>query len=339
MPVFAIAPAGDDRLFVLEQEGLIGVIEGGQLRSRPFLDITSEVGAEGLEQGLLGMAFHPAHESNGRFFVYFTDPGGTSRLVEYAVSGDDPNVADPASGRLLLSQDQPASNHNGGMIQFGPDGYLYVALGDGGGADDQFGNGQRADTLLGTILRLDVDGGDPYAVPPDNPFVGGGGLSQVWAYGLRNPWRFDIDQNLIYIGDVGQNKWEEVSIAPLTGGPLNFGWPIVEGFECFQSDDCEDEGLISPALVFDHGQGCSVIGGFVYRGSAIPELDGHYFHGDWCGGWVRSFRYRGGQVTDPQDWAADFGDVGRIVSFGEDGHGELYLVSQEGTIFRIVPIR
>ncbi|MFQ5947999.1 MAG: PQQ-dependent sugar dehydrogenase [Acidimicrobiia bacterium] len=339
-PVFAIAPLTDDRLFVVEKAGVIRVIAAGELLERPFLDITADVGSRGLEQGLLGLAFHPDYEENGRFFVYYTDLEGASRLLEYHAS-DDADRADPASSKLLLTVPQPASNHNGGMLQFGPDGYLYVALGDGGGAGDQFGNGQRPDTLLATILRLDVDAGDPYAVPPDNPFVGGDGANQVWAYGLRNPWRFDIDQEegLIYIADVGQDAWEEISIVPITGGGLNYGWPITEGFECFRSDPCDTGGLVQPVLTYGHGEGCSVIGGFVYRGRDIPELEGHYFYGDWCGRWVRSFRYENGAIADQRDWTADLGEVGQILSFGVDAQGEIYVTTGEGPVYRLVARR
>jgi glucose/arabinose dehydrogenase len=340
LPVFAAAPAGDDRLFVVEKPGRVRIVRNGGLASEPFLDIAGEVGSAGLEQGLLGLAFHPGYTDNGRLFVYFTDRSGASRLAEVAVS-DDPDRADPASLRVLLTEPQPAANHNGGMIEFGPDGYLYVAFGDGGGANDRFGNGQRPDTRLGTLLRIDVDGGDPYVVPPDNPYVAGGGALEVWAYGLRNPWRFTIDpvDDLIYIGDVGQERWEEVIVAPTDLGGLNYGWPIMEGFECFRTDGCDATGLTPPELVYDHGEGCSVIGGYVYRGSAIPELEGHYLYGDWCGGWVRSFRFVDGEATELRDWTEDLGSPGQVLSFGRDGAGELYLLTQEGLVHRIVADR
>lgn len=306
-----------------------------------FLDLTPDVGSSGLEQGLLGMAFHPDYADNGRFFVYYTDLDGTSRLYEYAAPGGE---ADPGSARLVLSQPQPASNHNAGMLEFGPDGYLYVSLGDGGGANDEFGHGQRSDTLLGTILRLDVDGADPYAVPPDNPFVAGGGAAQVWAYGLRNPWRFTIDpvEELLYIADVGQDEWEEVNATSYDAPGLNYGWPITEGPECLDDDDddeCDRDGLVEPVFAYEHDQGCSITGGFVYRGTAIPELDGHYFYADWCGQWVRSFRLAGGSVTAETDWTAELGDVGQVLSFGRDGFGELYVLNQDGFVLKIVPRR
>lgn len=338
-PLHLTAPYGDDRLFVVEQPGRIRIIDGSGLRDEPFLDIEDRVESSGLEQGLLGLAFHPRYPENGRFFVYFTGhEGGETRIVEYRVSGD-PEVADESSGRLVLRHPQPASNHNAGMLLFGPDGYLYVSLGDGGGANDQFGNGQDPGTLLGTILRLDVDAAIPYAIPPDNPFVDGGGALEVWAYGLRNPWRFAFDDGLVYIGDVGQDGQEEVDVADLASPGLNYGWPVTEGRECFRADVCDDADLVAPVLSYGHDQGCSVIGGFVYRGAAIPELHGHYFYGDWCGRWVRSFRYEDGSVVDQQDWTGDFGELGAVLGIGRDAGGELYVLTQDGFVLKIVPVR
>ncbi len=339
-PVFAIAPWGDERLFIVEQPGRIRVISGGRLLDDPFLDITDEVGSEGLEQGLLGLAFHPRFPADERFFVYYTDVDGNTRLVSYRVSSE-PNSADPTSGNELLTVRQPASNHNGGMLEFGTDGYLYVSLGDGGGANDQFGNGQRTDTLLGTILRLDVDGAAPYSTPPDNPFVGGGGAPDVWAFGLRNPWRFDIDPltGLMFVADVGQAEWEEVTVVDSSKAGANFGWSIVEADECFAETPCETTGLEQPVIAYDHSEGCSIIGGFVYRGALIPEVAGHYFYSDWCGGWVRSFLYNGTTMVEAIDWTTDLGTFGRILSFGRDGAGELYLLGGDGVVSRIVPQR
>ncbi len=339
-PVFAIAPWGDERLFIVEQPGRIRVISGGRLLDDPFLDITEEVGSKGLEQGLLGLAFHPRFPADERFFVYYTDVDGNTRLVSYRVSSES-NAADPTSGTELLTVRQPASNHNGGMLEFGIDGYLYVSLGDGGGADDQFGNGQRTDTLLGTILRLDVDGAAPYSTPPDNPFVGGGGAPDVWAFGLRNPWRFDIDPltGLMFVADVGQAEWEEVTVIDSTIGGANFGWSIVEADECFAEVPCQTTGLEQPVIAYDHSEGCSLIGGFVYRGTLIPEVAGHYFYSDWCGGWVRSFLYNGTTMVETIDWTTDLGTFGRVLSFGRDGAGELYLLGGDGVVSRIVPQR
>jgi glucose/arabinose dehydrogenase len=226
------------------------------------------------------------------------------------------------------------------MIAFGPDGYLWVALGDGGGADDRYGNGQRPDTLLGTLLRLDVDAATPYAIPPDNPFVDGGGAMEVWAYGLRNPWRFSFDRGLIYLGDVGQRLWEEIDVAPASAAGLNYGWPITEGDACFQADECDTGGLTAPVLAYGHDEGCSVTGGYVYRGSAIPEIDGHYFYSDWCGSWIRSLRYlEGDGIVEEVDWTGDLGGLSQVVSFGRDAAGEVYVVTQGGTIYRIAAER
>lgn len=335
-PLFVTAPPNDPRVFVVQQDGFIRIVAEGELAPEPFLDITGDVGSSGNEQGLLGLAFHPGYAENGRFFVYVTNNGGDTDVLEYLVS-DDPNRADAGSRRELLEVAQPASNHNGGMLEFGPDGYLFVGLGDGGAADDQFGNGQRPDTLLGTILRLDVDSSEPYAIPPDNPFVDGGGAREVWAYGLRNPWRFSIDaaSNTLYIGDVGQNRFEEIDAVDLGLSGLNYGWPAAEGNDC-RSGDCS--GFVAPVLTYGHGEGCSVTGGYVYRGEAIPELDGHYFYGDWCGGWVRSFRFDE-SVSNETDWSSELGAVGAITSFGTDASGELYITTGEGTVFKLVPVR
>ncbi len=333
-PTYVTAPPNDDRLFIVQREGTVLVLDPARnLPPEPFLDLSDQVGSGGIEQGLLGMAFHPRYAENGRLFVYFTDPSNDTRLVEITVTGER---ADPTEGRELLHVREPTDRHNGGMLLFGPDGYLYLGLGEGGAARD---NAQHPETLLGTILRLDVDGGDPYAIPPDNPFVGGGGAPEVWAYGLRNPWRFAIDpaERLVYIADVGHSEWEEIDVVPLDGGGYNFGWLPMEGSHCFLRN-CDPTGMVLPVLEYGHSEGCSVTGGFVYRGEAIPELAGHYFYGDWCRGWVRSFRYDGA-VTEQRDWTDDLGTVGQINSFGLDAAGELYLATWEGTVARIVPVR
>ena len=232
-------------------------------------------------------------QTNGRFYVNYTDTGGTSRVAEYLVSSN-PDRAEKATGRVLLSVPQPASNHNGGMLAFGPDGYLYIGMGDGGGGGDPSGNGQRPSTLLGALLRIDVTGGSTYAVPAGNPFVAGGGAAEVWAFGLRNPWRFSFDGQRLYIADVGQGQWEEIDVLTTAAGGANLGWSIMEGNHCYQpSSGCNRTGLTLPVFEYGHGEGCSVTGGYVYRGTAIPELNGHYFYGDFCSGWVRSFRYTG----------------------------------------------
>lgn len=333
-PVYLTAPTGDSRLFVVEQAGRIRVVEAGQLLATPFLDITDRV-VSGGERGLLSIAFHPLYDGNGYFYVSYTGDGGDSRIERYSVT-DDPNVADPASAKLILTVSQPFSNHNGGLIAFGPDGMLYIGLGDGGSGGDPQDHGQNTDTLLGSLLRIDVDGGDPYAVPTDNPFVGADGADEIWAYGLRNPWRFSFDRQAgdLYVADVGQNEWEEVNVAAATAAGLNYGWNVMEGAHCYASDPCDTDSLVLPALEYGHSQGCSVTGGYVYRGAAIPAAQGHYFYSDYCRGFLRSFRYTGGSVTDQRHW--DVGDVGNVLSFGEDGSGELYILSGNGNVYRLM---
>jgi len=331
-PLFATALPGDPAIYVLEQAGVIQVVEDGQ--TRVFLDIRDLVIRRGNEQGLLGLAFHPDYPDDPRVFVDYTGGGGRTVVASYRLAGD---VLDPASEVILLEVPQPASNHNGGMVAFGPDGYLYVAFGDGGASGDRYGNGQRTDTLLATLLRLDVSSEDGYAIPPDNPFVDGGGAPEVWAYGLRNPWRFAFDGGLVYIADVGQGNFEEVDVAPVGDGGLNFGWPVTEGLHCYSpAQGCDSTGLTPPVLEYDHSEGCSITGGYVYRGAAIPELAGHYFYSDFCSGWIRSFRYDDGVATDGQQWSDG---IGNVTSFGLDGDGELLVVTRDGTISRMAPVR
>ena len=332
-PLYLTATPGDDRLFIVEQPGRIRIVKGGALLPEPFLDIVARVGSGG-ERGLLGLAFHPQYSSNGLFYVDYTDRSGDTRVERYRVT-EDPDVADPASARLVLVVDQPFSNHNGGMALFGPDGKLYVGLGDGGSGGDPQEHGQNKATLLGSLLRLDVDAGDPYAVPPDNPFVGDAGARpEIWAWGLRNPWRFAFDgpTGQLYVADVGQNQWEEVNVVPAASGGLNFGWNLMEGEHCFSQSPCQDASLVRPVLEYDHAEGCSVTGGFVYRGEALPSLVGHYFYSDYCGGWIRSFRLVDGEASEQRDWELD---AGRVLSFGEDADGELYVMNQDGEVFRL----
>jgi glucose/arabinose dehydrogenase len=335
-PVFLTSPPSDTRLFIIEQPGRIRIVENGGLRSTPFLDIRDRV-ASGGERGLLSMAFHPSYASNGFLYVNYTDLNGDTRVERYTVSVD-PNRADVGSAKLILGVAQPFSNHNGGLLLFGEDGKLYIGMGDGGSGGDPLGHGQNRGTLLGAMLRIDVDAGDPYAIPSDNPFFGmAGAEGEIWAIGLRNPWRFafDRDAGLLYLADVGQNQWEEVNVVLATTSGLNYGWNIMEGTHCFQpASGCDQSGLTLPVLEYDHGDGCAVTGGFVYRGRRIPSLQGAYFYADYCDGWVRSFRYANGGVTERQEWG--FGDLGNIVSFGEDAEKELYIVSANGTVYRIV---
>jgi glucose/arabinose dehydrogenase len=329
-PVFVDAPAGDDRLWVVDQVGVVYLVADGA--ASVFVDLTDRVTFGG-ERGLLGLAFHPGFDTNGRFFVHYSGAGGATVVEEHRV-GTDPNAAEPDSDQLIFTTPQPASNHNGGMIAFGPDGYLYIALGDGGGADDRYGNGQNRDTPLGAILRIDVDGGDPYAVPAENPFADGGGVPEIWAFGLRNPWRFSFDGDAVWIADVGQRLWEEIDRVDHRDRGLNFGWPIMEGFNCFQQATCSEAGLTLPILEYPHADGaCSITGGYVYRGSSIPQLEGAYFYGDFCTGVVSSFFVDGEGVFAQRVWE-ELRTPG-LTSFGTDGAGELYLTSTSGAVYRV----
>jgi glucose/arabinose dehydrogenase len=334
-PVFLTSPADDPRLFILEQGGRIRIAVDGELRDNPFLDLGGEVLAGG-ERGLLGLAFHPEYAENGRFFVNYTDRAGDTRIVGYRVS-DDPDRADPASASPILDIPQPAGNHNGGWLGFGPDGLLYIGVGDGGGGGDQFGNGQNPDTLLGSILRLDVDGGAPYAIPAGNPFAGGGGAPEIFAIGARNPWRASFDSDELYIADVGQNRWEEINVITTADAGANLGWNIMEGSECFNAESCETAGLVLPVHTYSHDLGCSVTGGYVYRGAAMPDLDGHYFFGDYCSGALFSFRQADGAMSELTDWTERLGSLGAITSFGVDSRGELYITLAEGRVLQLVP--
>jgi glucose/arabinose dehydrogenase len=339
-PLYLSAPPGDlNRLFIVEKGGVIRIVKNGALLPSPFLDIGTLV-STGSEQGLLGLAFDPGYVSTGRFIVHYTDAAGDTRLSSFQVSGD-PDVADPGSEAVILTADQPYDNHNGGQVSFGPDGFLYLGLGDGGSAGDPEGRGQDLSDLLGSILRIDVSAGAAYTIPPDNPFVGvAGARPEVWSYGLRNPWRFSFDRATgdLYIADVGQGNYEEVDISLAAGGAgkgVNYGWDRMEGAHCFSSA-CSPSGLALPALEYDHGEGCSITGGYVYRGSAVPALQGQYFFSDWCRGWVRSFRFSGGSATELTEWPS-LRTGGTIVSFGEDAAGELYVVESGGRISKIVP--
>lgn len=338
-PILATAPAGDARLFVVEKGGVVKVVKNGTVQATPFLNLGGLV-SNGGEQGLLGLAFDPQYGANGRLFVSYTNTAGDNVLASYQVSGN-PDVADAATGVIRLTVDQPQANHNGGHIAFGPDGYLYMGIGDGGGGGDIDGNGQDQDDLLGSILRLDVSGATGYAVPAGNPLVGVAGTrSELWDWGLRNPWRFSFDRSTgdLYIGDVGQGEREEINVATAASGGgkgVNYGWNIMEGTECYNASSCDRSGLTLPVLDYTHGDGCSVTGGYVYRGSAIPDLAGTYFYSDYCGGWVRSFRYTGGQVTDQGSWSS-LAPGGGVPSFGEDGAGELYVLTAAGGVYRIV---
>jgi len=340
-PLYVTTPPGDiSRLFIVEQTGAIRIVKDGSLLPAPFLDLSGRIVAGG-EQGLLGLAFDPEYATTGMFVVHYTDPAGDTHLSTFQVTAD-PDVADPASEQIILAADQPYPNHNGGQVVFGPDGFLYLGLGDGGAANDPEGRGQDLTELLGSILRLDVQGGPSYAVPPDNPFVGQAGVKpEIWGYGLRNPWRFSFDRATgdLYIADVGQNQFEEVDVASAAGGAgrgTNYGWSVMEGSHCLTGDQCDQTGLTLPAFEYDHGQGCSITGGYVYRGAAIPQLQGVYFFGDFCQGWVRSFRYSVEGATELTDWPT-LRPGGQITSFGEDSAGELYVVTGNGGVYKVVP--
>lgn len=335
-PLFAVAPSDDPRLFVVEQSGAIRIVADGNLLEAPFLDLSGNV-STGNEQGLLGLAFHPDYASNGRFFINYTDTAGDTQVVGYTVSSD-PNVADPGSAQTLLSIDQPYSNHNGGWLGFGPDGYLYISMGDGGAAGDPENRAQNPDELLGKILRLDVNGGAPYAIPPENPFATGGGAPEIFALGARNPWRISFDGNDIFIADVGQNAWEEINVITTGDAGANLGWNIVEGPECYGADTCEQSDFVAPVHAYSHAEtgGCSVTGGYVYRGAAIPELAGHYFFADYCTGMIQSFPWANGAAGAVTDWTEQIGQLGNVTSFGSDSAGELYITTGEGGLFRVV---
>jgi len=341
-PVDLQAPPGDtSRVFIVEKTGRIRIARGGVILSRPFLDISSLVSGGG-EQGLLGLAFHPQYATNGKFYVHYTNTSGDTRVAGYGVSAD-PDSANPAA-TPILSVDQPYSNHNGGQLSFGPDDYLYLALGDGGSGGDPQGNGQSLLTLLGKILRLDVDGSPPYSIPPTNPFVGRtDAMPEIWSYGWRNPWRFAFDRTTgaMWIGDVGQGEWEEIDLEPAGVGGRNYGWKRMEGNHCYPPGaSCDTTGLTRPVLEYDHGDGCSVTGGVVYRGVALPELAGTYFYGDFCTGLLRSAKLGPGSTLEVNDWTAVLrrqsgGPMNQLSSFGLDARGELYILLLDGEIYRL----
>lgn len=333
---------GSGRLFILEKPGRIRIFDADQLQERPFLDITDRVGSSSNEQGLLGLAFAPDYETSGLFWVNYTDRSGDTTIARYRVSAD-PNIADPDSEFMVMKIEQPAPNHNGGMLTFGPDGYLWIGTGDGGAANDRFQNGQNPVSLLGKMLRIDVtnDLSQPYTIPPDNPWVatdwnGVDVLDEIWAVGLRNPWRFNFDRRTgdLWIADVGQNQWEEVNRteASETGG-LNYGWPIMEATHCFGGDNCNDAGLETPILEYDHDGRCSITGGYVYRGQAYPAISGVYFYADYCSGEVWA------AVPDKKGvWRSDvLLQTNRLItSFGEDESGELYIVDDDGGVAQLI---
>ncbi len=332
-----IKHAGDSRLFVVEQGGYIRIVQSnGTVLGTPFLDINTQVSTGG-EQGLLGLAFHPNYASNGFFYVNYTDTSGDTHVARFQVSGN-PDIANAASELTILTVAQPFSNHNGGDLAFGPDGYLYIAMGDGGAANDPGDRSQNPAEMLGKMLRIDVDSGSPYAIPPSNPFVGPDGiLDEIWAIGLRNPWRFSFDRSTgdLFIGDVGQGSFEEVDFQPAssTGGE-NYGWRCYEGNSAFNLTGCGPIGDYTfPIHDYSHADGCSISGGFIYRGAQFPALDGHYFFADYCSGHLWSLSPDGIGGWDLND----FGTQGiNFSAFGEDSAGELYAADiSGGDIYRI----
>jgi glucose/arabinose dehydrogenase len=343
-PVFLADPNdGTGRLFVVEQGGLIKIVQDGTVLAQPFLVLTDRVETSGSEQGLLSMAFDPDYAENGRFFVGYTGLDSTNVIARFETSAGDPNLADPDSERVLISVPDPYRNHNGGLVMFGPDGYLYAGLGDGGSGGDPEGNGQDLSALLGKILRLDVRGefaaDEPaYRVPEDNPFVDRDGAApEVWAYGLRNPWRFSFDRETgdLFIGDVGQNAWEEISVQPAdSAGGENYGWNLLEGTHCYpEGEDCDPAGTVLPVAEYGHDLGISVTGGYVYRGTSISDLVGVYVFADYGSGNVWGLaRDEGGTWQLAEPVATDL----TVSSFSEDASGELYVTSFDGTVYRVV---
>lgn len=322
-------PDGSGALLVLEQRGTIRVVDNGQVLPQPFLDLTDRVGSSGNEQGLLGIALDPAFTKTGIFYLNYTDLNGNTVVARYHSKAEG-LTTDTAFEEILLHVDQPFANHNGGDLVFGPDGMLYIGLGDGGSGGDPHGNGQSLNTLLGKMLRIDVSGQSGYTIPADNPFALGGDKPEIWAYGLRNPWRYSFDSQTgdLYIGDVGQNQYEEIDFVPAGTPPgLDFGWNFREGLHAYKGTPPAGLVLTDPVFEYDHGQGCSVTGGYVYRGRNLPEFNGIYLFGDYCSGIIWGM-LRGADGA----WQTEqlFQVSASISSFGQDSVGELYFLDHSG---------
>ena len=349
-PIFLTAPPGDTaRLFVVEKGGTIKVVNRlGSSLIGTFLDVSSLVSTGG-EQGLLGLAFDPQYASNGRFYISYTDVNGNSVIARYLVSSN-PDVAVSTADLIILTLAQPFANHNGGMIAFGPDNFLYIGFGDGGSGGDPDGHAQNPADLLGKLLRIDVSqsAAPPlfaYTIPSDNPFAAAALGNEIWSLGLRNPWRYSFDRQTgdLYIADVGQGHWEEVNVNVSTGPGsagkgVNYGWNVMEGNHCYPPATaiCNSVGMTLPQVEYDHSNAeCSITGGYAYRGAAIPALQGTYFYGDFCAGFVRSFRLINGNVAQLFDWTT-LRPGGNITSFGEDAAGEIYIMTSAGGLYRIV---
>ncbi|MCL4559687.1 MAG: PQQ-dependent sugar dehydrogenase [Chloroflexi bacterium] len=336
-PVF-VGNAGDDsgRLFILEQPGVILILQNGALLTTPFLDIRDRVNTKNyVEQGLLGLAFDPNFQQNGYFYVNYTDSQNATVVARFSVTSN-PNRADPNSETIILHIPKPYPNHNAGMLAFGPDGYLYIGEGDGGSEGDPLDLGQSLNTLLGKLLRIDVEHGSPYAIPADNPFANGGGKPEVWAYGLRNPWRFSFDSTTgdLYIADVGQDLWEEVDYLPAgSPGGTNFGWSYREGDHPYKGTPPAGITLTDPVFEYSHSEGgCAISGGYVYRGQELPAWQGVYLFGDYCSGLVWGLKRSNGGA-----WVGQilFQTGSAISSFGVDQSGEIYLVDRHGTVYKL----
>ncbi len=337
-PTDVVGAPDDDRLFVVEKAGVIRIVENGIVNDRPFLDISRWVGSVGNEQGMLSLRFHPRYAENGRIFIFFTDTGGTSQLAEARVDATG-DVVDLSSLRSIMSFPQFGQYHQSGSLLFGPEGYLWVSLGDGGGIGDPLGHGQDNKNIDASIIRIDVDRGDPYAIPDDNPFIGTDALPEIWAYGVRNPWRisYDATTGYVYIPDVGQEGSEEINVVPLGDAGRNFGWAVSEGSVCYGGDECDMTGHTLPVYQYLHeGNGCAIIGGGVYRGSLMPELDGHFFLADFCLGWIRSVVLDDSDVHLVVDWTTESEDrLGNVTTIGSDRHGELYVANLAGELWRL----
>ncbi len=361
-PVYVCQPPGDnDRLFVLEQKGIIKIIKNGMTVRKPYADLRNKVHnpiTPGDERGLLGLAFHANYQNNGFVYINYSDKNDHTIVSRFRVASD-PDRLDTKSEKVLIKLKQPFSNHNGGHMEFGPDGYLYISVGDGGQWGDPYNNAQNLGNLFGKILRIDVDTGDPYAIPDDNPFINNeDAKDEIWLYGLRNVWRFSFDwgKGDVYLGDVGQDLWEEIDfVAAENAGGQNFGWRVMEGNHCYNpKEDCEPTGVL-PIFEYPNDanymkiltgmdepnvDGCSVTGGYVYRGSAISELQGTYFFADYCSGNIWTFKEKNGKATEFQNRTEEIslgggGFTNYISSFGEDNNGELYIVDYNGIIFKL----
>ena len=336
-PLAIAAPDdGSGRIFVASQAGQVWSVDAdGTVPPDPMIDLSPFI-VSGGEQGLLGLALHPEFPNDPRAFVNFTGENGDTSISSFSLESSNPDRFDPGTLKRLLFVDQPYANHNGGGTLFGPDGFLYLSLGDGGSGGDPHGNGQRLDTLLGKILRIDVDVTDgDYGIPGDNPFADGGGMGEIWHDGLRNPWRLSFDRTTgdLWIGDVGQGQWEEIDVARAeAGGGLNFGWNLMEGAHCYNADSCDEEGLELPVTEYGHDRGCTVIGGYVYRGAAYPFLDGTYLFADYCSGTIFAIDSTTASPVEPR--IVGHAD-GSVSAFGEDAAGELYVTTLDGTVSRI----